>query len=525
MPERLRRGLRMLAFILGYVGLERLSLIEPLHGLDITSWNPVSALALLYLLRHRAQGLLPVLAAIFASYLTLHTAGSGLAESALMAMLLTIGYGSFAAILGWQFPDGGLFGDRDGLLRWCAIVIVAALVNGVVVVSGFAVLALLPWADWAGALLRYWIADAVGIFVGFPLLSCLQDAERRRRFMHTVWHGETAAYLLFALFMLWLAFDPANTGSYKYFFTLSLPLVWAASRQGLRGAILGATALQLGMILGDQWQGAQIALFDLQLRAFVLALVGYFIGVAVDEQRRTEGELRKSLRLAAAGEMAAALAHELNQPLAALTAYGAACEKLVAQGTDDRRLRAAVQQMTAQAGRAAEIVHRLRDFFRTGSTHLECFPLADLVDAAMASMANAYNEAGIAVELEPLPPLLLEADRLQLEVVLRNLLGNAVDAVAAQAPGQRRIALGAAVEADGRLCIRVVDSGPGIAATALARLFEPFASTKASGLGLGLAISRAIAEAHGGALVAEVGDHGCFKLYLPVTVSTEPAHG
>lgn len=113
-------------------------------------------------------------------------------------------------------------------------------------------------------------------------------------------------------------------------------------------------------------------------------------------------------------------------------------------------------------------------------------------------------------------PCLVFADRLQLEVVLRNLLSNALDAVAEQPPTQRRVRVSTGPEGAGRVCICIEDSGPGFSAVTGVHLFEAFHSAKANGLGLGLVISRAIVEAHGGHLLAETADHGVFRMVLPI---------
>jgi len=200
-----------------------------------------------------------------------------------------------------------------------------------------------------------------------------------------------------------------------------------------------------------------------------------------------------------------------------------ACEELLNQGDTGERLRETIHRMVAESFRAADVVRRLRDFFRTGATSLEAIDLADLLTCALASFALKAQRQGIAVTVEATPPHTLLADRLQLEVVLRNLLSNAADAVAEQAPGQRRIRISTHPEGAGRVCVRIEDSGPGVSAATAARLFEAFHSSKASGLGLGLVISRAIVEAHGGHLVAEVADHGVFKLVLPTEGITDHA--
>jgi C4-dicarboxylate-specific signal transduction histidine kinase len=257
----------------------------------------------------------------------------------------------------------------------------------------------------------------------------------------------------------------------------------------------------------------------------VLALVGFSIGIVVDELRRVAGDLKQSLRLAAAGEMAAALAHELNQPLTALGAYGKACEFLVERGEGGEMLKSAIQRMIAESGRAAEVVRRLRDFFRTGAMKLEPVDAGQLVSGISQQFFSQLREHGVELKVEDMPPLAMLADRLQIELVLRNLLANALDAVQEQPAGARRITLSAQLldskrrgkqGQGGCLQLSVEDSGKGVSEALAARLFEPFVSSKASGLGLGLVLSRAIMEAHGGSLWAEVGDHGIFRMALPL---------
>lgn len=264
-------------------------------------------------------------------------------------------------------------------------------------------------------------------------------------------------------------------------------------------------------------------MLEIQTLAVVLVLFGFFIGVVVDEKQRVSAELRQTLRLAAAGEMAGALAHEINQPLTALSAYGTACEQLLEQGETGDRLRETIRRMVAESFRAADVVRRLRDFFRTGATQLERITLGNLLASAASPFSAKAQHQGIELAIDPAPPCVLLADRLQLEVVLRNLLSNAFDAVAERPAGQRCIRLSTHPEGAGRICVRVEDSGPGISGEMAARMFEAFQSSKASGLGLGLTISRAIVEAHGGHLWAEVTDHGLFKLVLPMEGKADDA--
>jgi C4-dicarboxylate-specific signal transduction histidine kinase len=246
-----------------------------------------------------------------------------------------------------------------------------------------------------------------------------------------------------------------------------------------------------------------------------LVFAGYFIGVVIDEKQRVSRELRQTLRFAAAGEMASALAHELNQPLTALSAYGAATEHLLSQGETGSRLRETVHSMVAESFRAADVLRRLRDFFRTGATKLEKVALSDIIESASIPFVAKAKQQGIDLTIDPVPTCVLVADRLQLEVVIRNLLSNAFDAISDLPAGKRCVKLSSHSDGVRQILVNVEDSGPGLSEQMAEQIFDGFNSSKATGLGLGLAISRAIVQAHGGQLWAEPVGHGQFTLVLP----------
>lgn len=514
----LRPGLRdLLTLLLGYVVLDWASFIHPLYGLNITAWNPAPALGLLFLLRFGKNAILPLALAILLADAWVRNLPVSLLVSFGLSALLTLGYWAIAEVLRHRLSSRSIFNDRRGLLEWAGIVTLGTLLNSIIYVATLSVGDLIPLGEVVGAFIRYWIGDCVGVLVSMPILWMLLDAHGRTQLRAMVVTGESLAYLLVVGIALWIAFGIGAAADFKYFYVLFLPVMWAAARQGLAGAVISTALVQLGVIGSVLLlKVSAITVLEIQALAAVLAMFGFFIGIVVDEKQRVSAELRQTLRLAAAGEMAGALAHELNQPLTALSTYGIVCEKLLAQGETGERLSEAIHRMVAESSRAADVVRRLRDFFRTGATKLEPLILGDLLASALGSFAAKAQLQGVELSMDALSPCTIFADRLQLEVVLRNLLSNAFDAVAEQTSGQRRICLSAAPEGVGRVCVRIEDSGPGFSEATGAHLFEAFHSAKASGLGLGLVISRAIVEAHGGHLLAETADHGVFRMVLPI---------
>jgi C4-dicarboxylate-specific signal transduction histidine kinase len=242
----------------------------------------------------------------------------------------------------------------------------------------------------------------------------------------------------------------------------------------------------------------------------------------VTEERRARELIAKhrdaahrTARLIALGEFASAVAHELNQPLAAIATYNHSCMRMLQSGKPDpEQLLQAMHICRDQAKRAGRIIQRLRGLLRHPGPALAEQDLNELVGAVLELSEPGAREAGVTFErlLSARPPL-ARADRLLIEQAALNLVRNAVEAVQELEPARRRVTVATRVEADGSITLAVSDLGDGVPPDIAARLFEPFVTNKRGGLGLGLSICRSVVEAHGGSLRYE--GKSCFCLTLP----------
>jgi two-component system sensor kinase FixL len=239
----------------------------------------------------------------------------------------------------------------------------------------------------------------------------------------------------------------------------------------------------------------------------------FFTGFIRDltERQKTEArlqELQSELvhisRLTAMGEMASTLAHELNQPLSAISNYLKGSRRMLEAATDERSttLRDALEKAGDQAMRAGQIIRRLRDFVSRGETERRVESITKLVEEASALALVGVKDRGIKVrfQFDPVVDLVL-ADRVQIQQVLLNLIRNAMDAMEESATRDLMIAI--APEGRTHVRISVADTGSGISPDIAEQLFQPFITTKRHGMGVGLSISRTIVEAHGGRVWVE----------------------
>jgi C4-dicarboxylate-specific signal transduction histidine kinase len=240
---------------------------------------------------------------------------------------------------------------------------------------------------------------------------------------------------------------------------------------------------------------------------------------AQDALLAAQSELAHAARVATLGELSASIAHEVNQPLAAIVTSGEAGVRWLRRDVPNlEEVAAAIGRVVAEGRRASEIVTRIRTFLKKTPAQQDVLQIGEIIEEAalLVERELAKESITLTIATDPnLPPI--RGDRIQLQQVLVNLMVNAGHAMAEQSR-PRVVTVRAGVAEGGSLAITVKDTGPGISPGDLARLFEPFFTTKQGGMGMGLAICRTTVESHGGQMTADSspGSGATFRLTLPV---------
>jgi len=522
-------GWLIAGYLCAYVALDWVSYIYPVAPpLAITPWNPPPGLSLALLLRRGSRNGPWLFVAALAAELLVRGPHIPVLLFVAASALPAIVYTALAALLRGPFKFRPDFTTLRDATVFVGVVAIGTGVLALAFVGLFEAAGVLPSASFAKSVAQFWIGDLIGIVVTTPLLLVFTRPHPIRTEASIV---EVIAQVGTVLAALWIVFGSGWVEELKLFYLLFLPLIWIAMRHGIEGTTIATMLIQVGLIIAMRLGGYKAGtVLEFQFLLLAVAVTGLFLGLTISERRtitlqlrNKQFELDRSLRLAAASEMASALAHELNQPLSAIGTYVRACQLMLAdpQPPPDA-LRNTMEKVVTEVTRAGNVVRQLRDFFRTGSGQLMPIEPVPLLEGAIEAARQRSERHRVHWRLvcpQPLPAVLI--DRIQIETVLHNLVSNAIDALKTVPADQREVVISAAADSAHFVRISVADSGPGVAEELAAQLFRPFATSKPHGMGLGLAISRSIVEAHGGRLWLEsTGGRSMFSFTLPTATET-----
>jgi signal transduction histidine kinase len=532
-----RLFVRSALFVALYVLLDAAAYTLPAAPFAATPWNPHPALAVVLVIDGGIWYAPAVFAAVALAEVMVRDApgtllGTTIACAGMAAAYVCAGLAVRRLV---QVPWArATVGD---VARFVAVAAAGTLVAAALYVGGYQTDGTLDFAEAPRVLAHLWIGDLLGLAVLAPLLLLLAQSAWRHwrrldRAMRRVAVRDTVLLIAALAALLVVVFGVKPFDEFRMSYLLFLPMIAFALRYGLVGAAIGLPCAQLGFILSlvitDTLSTSAV---EFQLLMLTLAITTLFFGALADERRRSveilasrERELRvqqsalsHAQRSAAAAELAAALAHELNQPLSAIGTYASACRVLARNDNDREQLLNALERVAEESARAGQFVRRMRDFFRTGAAHVEHVEVPALVAAARDQVGDRLTRSRIAwrESIEASLPS-LPVDRVQIGAVLGNLLGNAIDALSSSGP-PRAIEVRARRVGNNAVRIEVRDSGPGVPVEVRDRLFQPMSTSKPEGMGLGLVISRTIAERHGGRLWLDTESHQTnFCLELPI---------
>ena len=494
------------AFVAIYFALNLLTQWHEFDRLGITLWSPDDGLSLALLLENVAFAPFVFLAAVLVDLLI-----AGIHRSISMTMAaefcLTMAYVSIALVLKnalkfdirqFRLPDVVAF----LLLIPAGVALSASIYCGVLYLGG----ELSPDKVFV-AMVHCWIGSALGIVTVIPAATAVFTyASRPWR-----WSGTT----LFTIFIFALgiglgfaALVGVGDKLYYLFNLLFLPVIWVAMREGYAGVALALVTIQLTLAALTAFFGYSTTDFAiLQLLMLVLSITGLLLGAVTTERkdaalrlREQTRELARMVSNARAGAMGMALAHEVSQPLSTVATYLHAARRLLQASVASAPVMDALVKAEAEAHRAREVLERIRDFVSNGNLNLTSVDVPVLAEKIGALCREEAAGRGVLVEFENMGLVpLVEADGVQIEQVLINLVANAIDAAAERPDARGRVIVRVAAKSDA-VILRVEDNGCGVAPELADNIFDAYQTTKPRGMGLGLHLSRRIIQRHAGRL-------------------------
>ena len=513
-----------------YLLLDWASYVQPLRHTSITPWNPNTGVVMALLLTRGWRWAPLVTLGIFVGELLTDDAPAPWWVRALASGYLALVY----TLAAWGLRRRGL-GRPIGTPKaaaWFAGVTAAA--SGVAAAGYVAMLVsagVLNSSEAWTSVGRYWIGEFNGIIALTPVL--LLGVGRAVRWDDMLRHRrELMLQALGAVFGVALAFALAAARDVRLFYPLFAPVTWVALRHGVPGAMISVSLVQAALVAALEFTPGSIPLFDVQFPLLSLGVTALFLGALATQRdstlrqmRQQDAALQRSMRFAVAGQLASALTHELNQPMTALLSYVRSAELMTEPlARADERLSGTLRKAGEEAGRAAAVLRRLREFYRGEGARLEPTDALSVCTRVAEALRDRMRRSAVEFKLRRAGMPSVMADRTQLEIVMHNLLTNCLDAFdALPATGSRSRRIEVTAEARGAdVLIGIDDSGPGIAANLTERLFEPFVTSKISGMGLGLSLSRSFLRSQGGDLWSEPSRLGGARFVIRLATRVTP---
>jgi two-component system sensor kinase FixL len=498
-----------------YMAVYWLSDVFRLPETGSSPWNPEAGLAVAGVLLY-GRRVVPVFAAAHFACLALWAPFSNLAWT----FVLSIAHMGTLALL-VHFLRGRLAAFEPPTVRSATGFALAALALSVataLVRGGVAI----PATDWSpGKIMQVIFTVATGNMVGIitvlPLLSGWPEFSQQRGLLQS-WDRWTSLLVVLLIAVCVFIFASETIDQFKFFYLVFLPVIALAIRHGFMGATT-ATALasssMIAVLLMRQYDPVSVT--ELQVLMVVLSLTGLLLGAAVTELKsafeerirvhlrwqESQEALGRAAQLSLASEMAAAVAHDVAQPLAAARNYLRSAYRRVQQRKQPALdLTTALKAAVTQIDSAASIIRQTRKYLKKGEVQKIPSHVAEIVNFSIELSLPGLNRAGIAVESRlPTDLPMVMANRTQISQVLMNLIRNAKEALAEAGKGSPTIQVTAnGWERPGFVTIHVADNGPGVDPKVAVTLFEPLVSTRAGGLGIGLPLSETIIREHGGAI-------------------------
>lgn len=505
-------------FSLSFIAVDWLSFIHPMGHLNITPWNPPAALEVIFLYWAGRRWWIWV-------YLTLCLSDLVVREATLMSNSVLVGnavlvtcYTAIASTFRQLLKSRSNMGDRHELIKLGMTILLGSALTAVAYVGFQSLMGAIPQGNTWEGMHRFFIGDLLGFFIVLPLIFVVTDKRRHRQYDQMF--KSILFWGLIGLLMvcLWTVFSMSIEDQMKYFFSLFIVLGLLSATYSLPGATFASALIQLPLVFSSSQSGmTPEMLMDMQIIMLSLSLTGLIIGMVVEERVMAEQQLRDSLQLIAAGELAGSLAHELNQPMSALSAYSESAMIMLDQAESDKRLLPMVKQTLAkvvnETHRASDIVGGLRSYFIGGTFNPKLTLISEIVDDCVARAQSIFSHTGVQIERSSfVPEKWVHVDGVQIKTALGNLIKNAVEA------SQSGMTVKVLVTESGRshVSIQVVDQGDGLKDEVAEQVFKPFYSLKKDGLGLGLSVSKSLVEVNAGVLRYLHQPTQCFEIVLPI---------